>query len=45
MIPSPDDMDIIAYTDGFKDFVKRANDPANGILPEAVKIDILWDDS
>jgi multidrug efflux pump subunit AcrB len=45
MIPSPDTMDIIAYTDGFKDFVKRANDPANGILPEAVKIDILWDDS
>ena len=45
MIPSPDDMDIIAYTDGFKDFVKRANDPANGLLPEAVKIDILWDDS
>ena len=45
MIPAPDDMDIIAYTDGFKDFVKRANDPANGILPEAVKIDILWDDS
>lgn len=45
MIPSPDNMDIIAYTDGFKDFVKRANDPANGILPEAVKIDVLWDDS
>lgn len=45
MIPSPDTMDIIAYTDGFKDFVKRANDPANGILPEAVKIDVLWDDS
>jgi len=45
MIPSPDDMDIVAYTDGFKDFVKRANDASNGILPEAVKIDILWDDS
>lgn len=45
MIPSPDKMDIIAYTDGFKDFVKRANDASNGILPEAVKIDILWDDS
>lgn len=45
MIPSPDKMDIIAYTDGFKDFVKRANDASNGILPEAIKIDILWDDS
>jgi multidrug efflux pump subunit AcrB len=45
MIPSPDKMDIIAYTDGFKDFVKRANEASNGILPEAIKIDILWDDS
>ncbi|KCZ92715.1 efflux RND transporter permease subunit [Hyphomonas johnsonii] len=45
MIPSPDKMDIVKYTDGFKEFVKKANDPANGILPEAVKIDVLWDNS
>ncbi|WP_027839494.1 efflux RND transporter permease subunit [Hyphomonas sp.] len=45
MVPSPDTMHIIDYTDAFKDYIERANDPSNGILPEAVKIDILWDDS
>ncbi len=45
MVVSPNRMQIVEYTKGFRDFIERANDPANGILPEAVKIDILWDDS
>ncbi len=45
MLPSPNKMQIIEYTDAVKAFIERANDPANGILPEAIKIDILWDDS
>lgn len=44
-VVSPNKMQIVEYTDGFKDYIERANDSANGILPEAVKIDILWDDS
>lgn len=44
-IPSPDKMQIIEYTDAIKDFIERANDPANAILPEAAQIEILWDDS
>jgi multidrug efflux pump subunit AcrB len=45
MMPEPDKMDITRYAEGFRNYVERANDPANGILPEGVKIDILWDDS
>lgn len=45
MTPEPDKMDIPRYAEGFRDFIKRANDPANGILPEGMQIDILWDDS
>ena len=45
MISSPDKMDIVKYTDGFKKFAKEANEHKNGILPEAVRIDTLWDNS
>ena len=45
MIRAPDKMDVVNYTQGFRDYVERANDPRNGILPQGVKIDILWDDS
>ncbi|MEM0986077.1 MAG: efflux RND transporter permease subunit [Pseudomonadota bacterium] len=42
---APNRMQIVDYTKGFQDFVDEANDPRNGILPEAVKIAVLWDDS
>lgn len=45
MTPEPDNMDIPKYAEGFRDYIEKANDPANGILPEGIKIDILWDDS
>ena len=45
MIPAPDRMDVVKYTKGFRDYVEQANDPANGILPQGVKVDILWDNS
>ena len=45
MIPSPDKMQIVGYTDAMKEYVARANNSNNGILPEAMKIDFLWDDS
>jgi multidrug efflux pump subunit AcrB len=45
MIQAPDKMDVVKYTKGFRDYVERANDPKNGILPQGVEIDILWDDS
>ncbi len=45
MLPAPDKMDIVKYSNAIKAFIEKANDPANGILPEAVQIDILWDDS
>ena len=45
MIPSPDRMQIVDFTDNIKNYMERANDPANGILPEALKMDVLWDDS
>ncbi|HCE25025.1 MAG TPA: AcrB/AcrD/AcrF family protein, partial [Hyphomonas sp.] len=44
-VPQPNTMHIVEYTDDIKAYVDRANDPSNGILPEAVKIDILFDDS
>lgn len=45
MIPSPDNMDIVSYTAGFREFIDEANDPKSGILPEGIQIGILWDDS
>ncbi len=44
-VVSPDKMDIGAYAQGFRDYIERANNPASGILPEGVGIDVLWDDS
>ncbi|MBR9833745.1 MAG: efflux RND transporter permease subunit [Alphaproteobacteria bacterium] len=44
-VTSPDKMDIGRYTKGFRDYIERANNHANGILPEGARIDILWDDS
>ncbi len=44
-VVSPDKMDIGRYAQGFRDYIERANNPSNGILPEGVKIDKLWDDS
>lgn len=43
--PAPDSMHIVNYTDGIKEYIEEANDPANGILPEGMQISILWDDS
>ena len=45
MIPSPDVMQIIEYTEAIKEYVARANDHSNGILPEALNIDYLWEDA
>lgn len=45
MTPEPDRMDISRFAEGFRSYIDRANDPANGVLPEGMKIDILWDDS
>lgn len=45
MVVQPDSMDIVNYADGFRDYIERANNPASGILPEGMRIDILWDNS
>lgn len=45
MVVAPDRMQIVEYTDAIKDYIERANDPSSGILPEAIRISILWDDS
>ncbi|MEL7452578.1 MAG: efflux RND transporter permease subunit, partial [Pseudomonadota bacterium] len=37
----PEVMDIVSFTDGFRDYIKEANNT----LPEAISIDILWDDA
>lgn len=53
-VVSPDIMDIPGYTKGFRDYIECANNRGASVcrdlsvkptLPEAVKIDILWDDS
>ena len=44
-LPSPEKMQIQEYTDAVKDYVERANDPANKIIPEAAQLNVLWDDS
>lgn len=45
VVPAPDIMQIVEYTDAIKEYQERANDPSNGILPETVKLDTVWDDS
>jgi multidrug efflux pump subunit AcrB len=44
-VQQPDSMDIVAYADSFREYIKRANDPASGILPEGMRVDVLWDNS
>jgi multidrug efflux pump subunit AcrB len=45
MLPEPDNMDIPRYAEGLRKFIENANRPGSGVLPEGVRIDILWDDS
>ena len=45
MVVQPDKMDIVNYANSFRDYVERANNPATGILPDGMQIDILWDNS
>ncbi len=45
MIPEPDNMDITRYAAGFREYIERANTPGTGVIPEGIRIDILWDDS
>ena len=45
MVVQPDKMDIVTYAKSFREYIDRANNPATGILPEGMKIDILWDNS
>ncbi len=45
MVVQPDEMDIVNYADGFLDYIERANNPATGILPDGMKIDILWNNA
>ena len=45
MVVQPDKMDIVNYADSFRDYIDRANNPASGILPGGMQIDILWDNS
>ena len=40
-VDPPEQMDIVNYTQGFKDYIERSKET----LPEAIGIDILWDDS
>lgn len=45
MVPAPDTMDIVSYTRDIREYIEKANDSANGIIPEGMQISILWDDS
>lgn len=45
MVVQPDKMDIVTYANNFRAYIDRANNPASGILPGGMKIDILWDNS
>jgi multidrug efflux pump subunit AcrB len=45
MVVQPDKMDIVTYANNFRDYIERANNPASGILPGGMQIDILWDNS
>ena len=44
-VVQPDKMDISTYAQGFRDYIERANNPASGILPDGMQIDVLWDNS
>lgn len=44
-VVQPDKMDIVNYADSFRDYIDRANNPATGILPDGMQIEILWDNS
>ncbi len=44
-VVQPDKMDIVNYSKNFREYIDRANDPASGILPAGMKIDILWDNA
>ncbi|NQY96651.1 MAG: efflux RND transporter permease subunit [Henriciella sp.] len=45
MVVQPDRMDIVTYANNFRAYIDRANNPSSGILPDGMKIDILWDNS
>ncbi|MDJ0919654.1 MAG: efflux RND transporter permease subunit [Henriciella sp.] len=45
MVPAPDRMQIGEFAAHFRDYVDRANDPRSGILPESVKVGIIFDNS
>lgn len=45
MVVQPDKMDIVTYANNFREYIDRANNPSSGILPDGMKIDILWDNS
>jgi multidrug efflux pump subunit AcrB len=45
MVVQPDKMDIVQYANNFRDYIDRANNPATGIMPDGMQIDILWDNS
>ena len=45
MVVQPDRMDIVKYANSFRDYIDRANNPATGIMPAGMQIDILWDNS
>ncbi len=45
MVVQPDKMDIVRYAENFREYIDRANNPASGILPEGMQIEILWDNS
>ena len=45
MVSAPDRMQIVEYADAMRAYVERANNPSSGILPEALQMDILWDNS
>ena len=45
MVVQPDKMDIVTYANSFRAYIERANNPASGILPGGMQIDILWDNS
>ncbi|MEM9571755.1 MAG: efflux RND transporter permease subunit [Pseudomonadota bacterium] len=44
-VVQPDKMDIVNYADSFRDYIDRANNPATGIMPDGMQIEILWDNS
>ncbi|MEO1554058.1 MAG: efflux RND transporter permease subunit, partial [Pseudomonadota bacterium] len=45
MVVQPDEMDIVNYAADIRAYIDRANNPATGILPDGMQIDIMWDNS